>query len=135
MDGEILALIRSGMSNIKAPASYDKVFKDEAMLNFDTPFTDGGLYVNMATWYGFGEDHLMEDAKRTGNNLYLHCSAIRVRKQTAEEEIEKVDKLAIGVSGGFLTDEQKYDVIKSYQLCVLDLSEGGTKKMIHVQKL
>ena len=62
----------------KAPGHYDKVFKDECMFSFDTPFSPEGLYVNLHTWQAFGAEYVTTDASKSGNSLYLRQRAHKV---------------------------------------------------------
>ena len=48
----LLPVIRSQFSKIKLCSTHDKVYKDECLLSFDTPFSPGGLYVNISTLQG-----------------------------------------------------------------------------------
>ncbi len=49
---ELLPIIRSQFSKLKICGPQDKVYKDECVYSFDSPFSDGGLFVNMATFQG-----------------------------------------------------------------------------------
>lgn len=55
--------------------------------------------------------------KRTWSSCLRACALVRVREQGAAKAEPTV--LAIGVEGGFLTDEQKWDVVKTHRLVVL----------------
>ena len=46
----VLALVRAGMRDLKAPGHYDKVYKEECMFSFDTPESPGGLFINLRTY-------------------------------------------------------------------------------------
>ena len=50
VDEALLDRVRQGMRGLKAPGHYDKVYKEECMYSFDTPFSPGGLYVNLKTF-------------------------------------------------------------------------------------
>lgn len=50
VDEALLDRVRQGMRGLKAPGHYDKVYKEECMYSFDTPFSPGGLYVNLRTF-------------------------------------------------------------------------------------
>lgn len=50
LEEALLERVRAGMRGLKAPGHYDKVFKEECMYSFDTPFSPGGLYVNLKTF-------------------------------------------------------------------------------------
>ena len=69
---EDLDLVRRQMSTVRAPAHYDRVYKDECQYSFDTPLSANGLYINLSTWQGYGHDYVGIDCKRRGQQLYLH---------------------------------------------------------------
>ena len=85
-----------------------------------SPFSDTGLYINLATYEAIGFDYLHSDAIRTNSRVYLRCKYDQVPKEKAssgEEEEKKPTKLAIGVDGGFDLSP-KYSVSKTFQLFV-----------------
>lgn len=130
----LLPVIRSQFGGLRLPTARDKVYKDECLFSFDSPFSSTGLYVNLSTWAGFGEQYYLEDAAKTGHKLYLHQKWDQVEKKKGgdgddEEEntrdgaaAPEVTTLAIGVPGGFMS-ESKYDIIKTHALVVL--TDGG----------
>merc|ERR550514_900815 len=81
--------IRSAMRGIRVAGAYDKVFNDECLLSFDTPYSAGGLYVSLRSYQGFGADYVALDQQRTGNSLYLHLSWKKVPKAVEEAAAEK----------------------------------------------
>lgn len=107
------------MSRLRVPGPNDKVFKDECVYSFDSPFSDSGLYVNMSTYQGVGANHLKRDSQKTGSKLYLHEKWTQVPKPKSEASEVAPTKLAIGVEGGFMSEE-KYDVVKEHHLVVVD---------------
>lgn len=117
---DLLPVIRSQISRIKAPHTHDKVYKDECVYSFDSPFTDTGLYVNLVTYQGVGQRYLHIDAKKSNAVLYLHEKFLQIPRETSTESEEKqeITKLAIGVEGGFNT-QKKYDIIEQYSLIIL----------------
>mmetsp|Transcript_62 Transcript_62/g.92 ORF Transcript_62/g.92 Transcript_62/m.92 type:complete len:885 (-) Transcript_62:589-3243(-) len=121
IDEALLNLVRSHMRSVKVPGHHDKVYKDECMFTFDTPESEGGLYVNLSTFQGFGEQFLELDHQRTGNALYLHQKWHRV--PLPEEELAKQkaapEKLAIGGDGGFAVGAPTYRLEKEAALVVL----------------
>jgi len=115
-DPEIKKILRSEFQRLHFPFSpTEKVYKDECVLTFDTPFTTEGLYVNLATLQGVSADLLEIDCLRTGSKLYLH-------QQWEQIPIPKIDdnpiKVAIGKAGGFITTD-RYKVIKRHSLAVI----------------
>lgn len=121
----LVSVIRSEMSKLRIPLPADKVYKDECMFSFDSPFSDGGLYVNLVTFKGYGKDYLERDI-RSGGKLYLHekWQQVEVANAAATNEVEPT-KLAIGVSGGFIT-ETNYTVVKEHTLVVVNGEERTT---------
>lgn len=108
------------MIGLKAPQHYDKVFKDECIYTFDTPFSEGGLAVNLRTWQGVALDMIDLDLQRSGGKgLYLLQKFRREEKQKPADEQEPT-KMAIGVEGGFMDD--KWEIIKEYSLLAISAS-------------
>ncbi|CAM9999636.1 unnamed protein product [Pylaiella littoralis] len=139
---ELLGLVRPNFSKVKTPSTYDKVYKDECMFSFDTPFSPGGLYVSLSNWQGFGREFLGLAVERGAGCLYVHQAWKRVPKPVGagkdggdDANMDTSDDagaskaeptvLALGVDGGFRTDEQKYDVIKTHRLVAL--KSGSTE--------
>eukprot|EP00930_Biecheleria_cincta_P037688 TRINITY_DN25895_c0_g2_i1.p1 TRINITY_DN25895_c0_g2~~TRINITY_DN25895_c0_g2_i1.p1 ORF type:complete len:884 (+),score=181.95 TRINITY_DN25895_c0_g2_i1:95-2653(+) len=121
-----LEKIRSLMAGLKNPQHYDKVFKDECMFSFDTPFSEGGLAVNLKSWQGFGADMVDLDLQRSGGSggLYLRQKFKRVPKEKPADASADPAKLAIGVAGGFL--DEKWDTVKEHSLLVVDAAGERT---------
>ncbi|XP_052286427.1 ubiquitin carboxyl-terminal hydrolase 5-like isoform X2 [Dreissena polymorpha] len=103
-----MSVFRPYFGKIRTPQAGDKVYKDECAFSFDNPESETGLYVCMNTFLGFGKKHVERYFKKTGNRVFLHLK--RTRKEVVTEDApteSKVTKLAIGVEGGFQTDEKK----------------------------
>ncbi len=69
----------------------------------------------------FGTSYVALDQERTGGRVYLHLSYRKVLK--SEEELTAaaaapVTKFAIGVEGGFQTEESKWKVVKTHAVAV-----------------
>ena len=80
MDSGLESLLAGCLSGVKVPQHFDRVFKDECMFSFDTPLSEGGLYLNLNTHQSFGEDYVdMVHQSRTKFPLYLHIKWTRVR--------------------------------------------------------
>lgn len=69
---DVLSIIRSQISKLKIPGGQTKVYNDECMLSFDSPFSDTGLFVNMISYLGYGAEHYLDDSAKTNCLLYLH---------------------------------------------------------------
>jgi len=114
MDESLLQRIRAHMPRIRTPSGYSTVYNDQCMLSFDSPYSPGGLYVNMTTHQGFGEQWLDFDHKRSKCDLYVHFVHRKVPK---EKNPADITKLGIGVEGGF-DPENAFDTVKIHTLVV-----------------
>ncbi|CAM9300907.1 unnamed protein product [Heterosigma akashiwo] len=117
------------IAGVQPPSNYEKVYKDECMFSFDTPFSPGGLFVNLRTRQGFGAARVAADAARRGAPApaaYLHLRARKVRRPEAEAAAAAggATELAIGTAGGFLTDDQKWET-RTETALVLPPDGGG----------
>ncbi|XP_053379534.1 ubiquitin carboxyl-terminal hydrolase 5-like [Mercenaria mercenaria] len=105
---------------IRAPQGGEKVYKDECVFSFDNPESETGLYVCMNTFLGFGKKHVERHFKKTGNGVFLHLR--RTRREVVSEEPppeKKPTKMAIGLEGGFQTDEMKFVFEENNSVVVL----------------
>ncbi|KAM7409474.1 hypothetical protein PAMA_001113 [Pampus argenteus] len=60
------------MPTIRVPRTGDRVFKSECAFSFDSPESEGGLYVCMNTFLGFGREHVERHYRKTGQSVYMH---------------------------------------------------------------
>ncbi|OCT80740.1 ubiquitin carboxyl-terminal hydrolase 13 isoform X1 [Xenopus laevis] len=60
------------MPTIRVPKSGDRVYKTECAFSYDSPESDGGLYVCMSTHLGFGREHVERHYRKTGQSVYMH---------------------------------------------------------------
>ncbi|XP_078064070.1 ubiquitin carboxyl-terminal hydrolase 13 [Mustelus asterias] len=89
MAADIGELLVPYMPTIRVPRSGDRVYKSECAFSFDSPESEGGLYVCMSTFLGFGREHVERHYRKTGQCVYMHL------KRTIKEK-------ATGASGGGL---------------------------------
>lgn len=126
-----LPLVRGEFGKLRMPSSHDKVYKDECVLSFDSPFSEGGLYVNVSTWMGYGQDYFLQDFERTGNRLYLHekwAQVPREKPNVIEEEENDVPKsLVVGGEDNPFDQTEKFDIVKEHTLLVMVDSSSYTK--------
>ena len=143
LDPTVLTPIRAGMGSVRAPGSHDKVYKDECLYSFDTPFSPDGLYVNLKTWGGVGKDFLGFDSGKTGNTLYVHLkyTKVPVAEENAAGNEAKAEAdaaaacptvLGIGVEGGFKLDSQKHEVVKEAALAVVSSPNGDAEPTVQM---
>lgn len=100
------------LPEVNLARSCDRIYKDECCFGFDTPFSEGGLYVCMRTFKSFGREFVEKYHAETGNRVFLKLKKIVLEKMPSSDDEPKVapTKLAIGVEGGFkddtVTDEE-----------------------------
>ncbi|KAM7160862.1 ubiquitin carboxyl-terminal hydrolase 13 [Macrochelys suwanniensis] len=87
--GDLGELLVPYMPTIRVPKSGDRVYKTECAFSYESPDSEGGLYVCMNTFLGFGREHVERHYRKTGQCVYMHLK---------RHVIEKVP----GASGGAL---------------------------------
>ncbi|XP_057729312.1 ubiquitin carboxyl-terminal hydrolase 14 [Arachis stenosperma] len=108
MEVEPMDLLRSNLSRVRIPEPTNRIFKHECCLSFDTPKSEGGLYIDMFTFLAFGKDCVGWNFEKTGNPVYLHVK--KTKKLVPEDRpTKKPTRLAIGVEGGFDNNEPEYE--------------------------
>lgn len=119
-----MELLKRQLDEVKIPGPNDKIYKDECMFSFDTPETDTGLYVSLASFYGFGCYYVELYQRKTNHCVYLHIERekreVSSPPQTDGPE-KKITRLAIGVEGGFdpESSRKKYEFVDKYTVVVL----------------
>lgn len=109
-------VLRSNLSRVRLPEPTNRIYKHECCVSFDTPRSEGGLFLDMTTFLAFGKDFVDWNYRKTGNPVYLH---IKQTKKIAPEDrpLKKPTLLAIGVDGGFDNNEPEYE--ESYSIVIL----------------
>ncbi|XP_014607776.1 PREDICTED: ubiquitin carboxyl-terminal hydrolase 5 isoform X2 [Polistes canadensis] len=110
------------LGKIKIPKQTDKIYKDECVYSFDTPDSPTGLYISLATFLGLGQDHVLHYYRLTHNPVFLHIKRTKkeiVPDQKGDGPDKKITRLAIGTSGGFTPDQQKYTYYEEYKIFIL----------------
>ncbi|XP_070802447.1 ubiquitin carboxyl-terminal hydrolase 13 isoform X2 [Pituophis catenifer annectens] len=87
--GDVGELLVPYMPTIRVPKTGDRVYKTECAFSYDSPDAEGGLYVCMNTFLGFGREHVERHYRKTGQCVYLH-----IKRHTREK--------VTGASGGAL---------------------------------
>lgn len=100
---KVLVVIRGEISKVKIPGTYDKVYNDECMVSFDSPFSDGGLFVNMSTFLGYGVDHYLGDSSKSNCRLYVHekWTQIPIPSPVATSIMETDPMVSTSIKGCF----------------------------------
>ncbi|KAG4385694.1 hypothetical protein GLYMA_12G146600v4 [Glycine max] len=103
-----LDLLRSNLSRVRIPEPTNRIYKHECCVSFDSPRSEGGLFVDMCTFLAFGKDFVGWNYEKTGNPVYLHIK--QTNKLVPEDRpSKKPTLLAIGVDGGFDNNEPEYE--------------------------
>ncbi|XVF04066.1 hypothetical protein REPUB_Repub05bG0049200 [Reevesia pubescens] len=103
-----MELLRSNLSRVRIPEPTNRIYKHECCLSFDSPRSEGGLFIDMNTFLAFGKDYVVWNYEKTGNPVYLHIK--QTKKLVPEDRpSKKPTLLAIGVDGGFDNNEPEYE--------------------------
>ncbi|KAM5585851.1 ubiquitin carboxyl-terminal hydrolase 14 [Rosa sericea] len=108
-------LLRSNLSRVRIPEPTNRIYKQECCVSFDTPRSEGGLFVDMSTFLAFGKDHVGWNYEKTGNPVYLHIKQTKVLVPE-DRPLKKPTLMAIGVNGGFDNNEPEYEETHSIVL-------------------
>lgn len=108
-------------SHIKIVAPNDRVSKNECVCSFDTPESDGGLYICMKTFEAVSGDFIDYYYDRYGHAVYLHHKRLRYKIDKPESSESKPKRLAIGLEGGFDPDAISKDsrIEDSYSIIIM----------------
>jgi ubiquitin carboxyl-terminal hydrolase 5/13 len=97
----------------------DSVLHSECAFTFHSPFTrDDGIVVNLQSFMGTIQELAFSNLYDE-KALFLRVVKKRVQKLVAVSEDNLPTKLAIGVEGGFATDEDKYETMSTYSVVLL----------------
>lgn len=111
-----MELLRSNLSRVRIPEPTCRIYKQECCITFDTPKSEGGLFVDMNSFLAFGKDCVAWNFVKTGNPVYLHIK--QTKKPVPEDRpLKKPTLLAIGVDGGFDNHEAEYE--ETYRIVIL----------------
>uniref|UniRef100_A0A8C8ESP9 Ubiquitin carboxyl-terminal hydrolase n=1 Tax=Oncorhynchus tshawytscha TaxID=74940 RepID=A0A8C8ESP9_ONCTS len=107
---EVSEVLMSVLSTIRVPRPGDRVHKDECALSFSSPESEGGLYVCMNSFLGFGSQYVDRHHTRSGQRAYLHISRTRKIDEAYIMTIDTPPPLSIsGIEGGFNVEQEQYE--------------------------
>ncbi|CAM6094678.1 unnamed protein product [Calypogeia fissa] len=111
-----MELLRAHMHRVRIPEPSNRIYKQECCISFQTPRSEGGLFVDLNSFLAFGREYVMWNYEKTGNPVYLNI------KETSKPINEnrphkKPTLLAIGIDGGFDSKEIEYE--ESYNIVLL----------------
>uniref|UniRef100_A0A671T1G2 Ubiquitin carboxyl-terminal hydrolase n=1 Tax=Sinocyclocheilus anshuiensis TaxID=1608454 RepID=A0A671T1G2_9TELE len=81
---EVSEILMSVLSTIRVPRPGDSVHKDECAFSFSSPESEGGLYVCMNSFLGFGSKYVERHHAKTGQRAYLHITRTRKTQVSTE---------------------------------------------------
>ena len=120
----------------------DRVYKDQCVYTYETPFSPDGLYVCLNRFIGVARSMIPIYFDKTKSHLYLRIKMSRqevthlqtffnlksnsnqkkkIPKEdlaSGEPEKKKPSKFGIGIDGGFATDQTDYIIQNEYSLFV-----------------
>ncbi|KAJ8409410.1 hypothetical protein AAFF_G00228110 [Aldrovandia affinis] len=82
MAADLGELLVPYMPTIRVPRTGDRVFNSECAFSYDCPESEGGLYVCMSTFLGFGREHVERHYRKTGQSVYMHLKRTVKEKST-----------------------------------------------------
>ncbi|KAI3988164.1 hypothetical protein MKX01_011953 [Papaver californicum] len=111
-----MELLRSNLSRVRIPEPTNRIYKQECCVSFDTPKSEGGLFVDMSSFLAFGKHCVGWNYEKTENPVYLHIK--QTMKQVSDDRpLKKPTLLAIGVDGGFDNHDPEYE--ETYNIVIL----------------
>ncbi|BBN00627.1 ubiquitin carboxyl-terminal hydrolase 5/13 [Marchantia polymorpha subsp. ruderalis] len=103
-----MELLRARLNRVRIPEPSNRIYKQECCISFQTPRSEGGLFVDLNSFLAFGREYVMWNHKKTGNSVYLNIKE-RPKPVSEDRPHKKPTLLAIGVDGGFDTKETEYE--------------------------
>ncbi|KAI0495491.1 hypothetical protein KFK09_021792 [Dendrobium nobile] len=91
-----MELLRSHLSRVRIPEPTNRIYKNECCVSFDTPKSDGGLYVDLCSFLAFGKEYVAWNYEKTGNPVYLHIQQ-RIKPVPEDRPFKKPTLLAIDI--------------------------------------
>ncbi|CAL0299025.1 unnamed protein product [Lupinus luteus] len=112
MELDPMDLLRSNLSRVRIPEPTNRIYKQECCISFQTPRSEGGLFIDMFNFLAFGKECVSWNFEKTGNAVYLHIK--QTKKMVPEDRpLKKPTLLAIGVDGGFDNNDTEYEETRS----------------------
>uniref|UniRef100_A0A672LW37 Ubiquitin carboxyl-terminal hydrolase n=1 Tax=Sinocyclocheilus grahami TaxID=75366 RepID=A0A672LW37_SINGR len=109
---EVSEILMSVLSTIRVPRPGDRVHKDECAFSFSSPESEGGLYVCMNSFLGFGSKYVERHHAKTGQRAYLHITRTRKTQYVYFIKCKRLKSLHVflaGIEGGFDVEQEQYE--------------------------
>ncbi|XP_078616117.1 ubiquitin carboxyl-terminal hydrolase 5-like isoform X1 [Branchiostoma floridae x Branchiostoma japonicum] len=113
---------------VKVPRGGEKIYKDECIYCYDTPESEGGLFVCLKSYMGLCHLHVQKFYEKFPENpIYLHLKRTKLEISGAagggeaeDPPAKKPTRLAIGVEGGFdVSEEGRYEIQEEIAIVVM----------------
>lgn len=116
-------------SRCRVATPSDTVLHSECAFTFHSPFTtDRGIVVNLNSFIGTIQELAFSNVSEE-KDIFLRIVKKRVEKVISEPDAPT--KLAIGVEGGFATDDDKFDTLSTYSVVVLENSGKEVAEILY----
>lgn len=119
------ALLTAAMAGIRVPRPGERVHREECAFSYSGPESEGGLYICMNTFLGFGKQFVERHHLKTGQRAFLHLKRTRKAKSddgssgAGDPPKKKPTRLAIGVEGGFEVDSDPFELEEEVKIVIL----------------
>ncbi|RZR89724.1 hypothetical protein BHM03_00017494 [Ensete ventricosum] len=90
-----MELLRSHLARVRIPEPTNRIYKSECCISFDTPRSEGGLYVDLSSFLAYGKEYVGWNYEKTGNPVYLRIQQ-RPKPVPEDRPLKKPTLLAIG---------------------------------------
>eukprot|EP01125_Pyxidicula_operculata_P012178 TRINITY_DN3996_c0_g1_i1.p1 TRINITY_DN3996_c0_g1~~TRINITY_DN3996_c0_g1_i1.p1 ORF type:complete len:804 (-),score=233.06 TRINITY_DN3996_c0_g1_i1:27-2411(-) len=113
--------LKAVASSLTVPTKATRVWKNECAFSFVTQESPSGVLVDLISFVGFSPEFARLNFEKTGHSVYLNIKKIRlpIQKETPVEDKPKV--LAIGIDGGFQSEEKLFQI--KYSIVILPQNE------------
>ncbi|KAJ7540223.1 hypothetical protein O6H91_10G005900 [Diphasiastrum complanatum] len=107
-----MEVLRSHLTRVRIPEPSTRIYKQECCISFDSPRSEGGLFVDLNSFTAYGRDYVTWNYQKNGNPVYLNIKEVP-KPESDNRPRKKPTLLAIGLEGGFDAKQQDYEEIYS----------------------
>ncbi|KAI3380686.1 hypothetical protein SNEBB_004457 [Seison nebaliae] len=114
--------------NVRVARRNDSVCRNECFLTFDSVVKPMGIFVSLKTFHAIRVQFLFNYGEISGSDVFLHL--YQVKKPIDKSEGESINRLAIGVVGGFSSNS--FELTEFRELVFIE--KGKLKKKIFLNQ-
>jgi ubiquitin carboxyl-terminal hydrolase 5/13 len=124
----IVLAVKAVLPTLRVPTQRDRVAKNECVFSFDTPETEGGVFVDLKTFQACGKAFVHLNYRSPGPNVYLHITALRVASVEPADASQAgpVTSFGIGTQGGFNVNKADSELTYQYDVVVFSSPTDST---------